>query len=54
MFTTDDVAWTALGLSVLLFLVVVTYALVNTCVFCLERRKSHHVIRHVIVSPQQQ
>lgn len=46
-----DISWTALAIALLLFVLFVVYVIVSQCDCWESRRKTRHVIRHIIIEP---
>lgn len=46
-----DISWTALAMALLLFVLFVVYVVFSHCDCWESRRKTRHVIRHIIIEP---
>jgi tRNA(Arg) A34 adenosine deaminase TadA len=49
-YTSEEVAWAALALSLFVLLLFTLYVVISNCDLCASRRH-HRVIRHIIVTP---
>lgn len=51
-YSSEEVAWAALALSLFLLLLFVIYVTISSCDLCVWQRHHQRVIRHIIVTPQ--